>query len=110
MIEILAETQRPRKYWSDLKKKLLREGSELSEKIRQLKMKASDGKSYKKDVLDTENILRLIQSILSPKAEPFKLRLAMKESKKPKIQSCLLRERCKFISKKVIPRNGLIKD
>ena len=76
VIEILTDTQRPRKYWNDLKKKLSEEGSELSEKIGQLKMKSSDGKSYLTDVLDTENILRLIQSIPSPKAEPFKLWLA----------------------------------
>ena len=76
VIEILTETQRPRKYWNDLKKKLLLEGSELSEKIGQLKMISSDGKKYMTDVLDTENILRLVQSIPSPKAEPFKLWLA----------------------------------
>ncbi len=76
VIEILTDTQRPRKYWNDLKKKLSEEGSQLSEKIGQLKMKSSDGKSYLTDVLDTENILRLIQSIPSPKAEPFKLWLA----------------------------------
>lgn len=76
VIEILTDTKRPRKYWNDLKKKLSEEGSQLSEKIGQLKMKSSDGKSYLTDVLDTENILRLIQSIPSPKAEPFKLWLA----------------------------------
>lgn len=67
VIEILTDTQRPRKYWNDLKKKLSEEGSQLSEKIGQLKMKSSDGKSYLTDVLDTENILRLIQSITIPK-------------------------------------------
>lgn len=76
IITVLTDSQRPRKYWNDLKKKLTEEGSELSEKIGQLKMKSSDGKFYKTDVLDTENILRLIQSIPSPKAEPFKLWLA----------------------------------
>ena len=76
VIEILTDTKRPRKYWNDLKQKLSEEGSQLSEKIGQLKMKSSDGKSYLTDVLDTENILRLIQSIPSPKAEPFKLWLA----------------------------------
>ena len=76
VIEILTENKRPRKYWNDLKKKLLIEGSQLSEKIGQLKMQSSDGKFYKTDILDTENILRLIQSIPSPKAEPFKLWLA----------------------------------
>jgi hypothetical protein len=76
VIESLTNSQRPRRYWNDLKKKLAKEGSELSEKIGQLKMKSSDGKLYKTDVLDTENILRLVQSVPSPKAEPFKLWLA----------------------------------
>jgi len=73
VIEILTQSDRPRKYWSDLKTKLQKEGSELSEKIGQLKMKSSDGKFYKTDVADTEQLFRLIQSIPSPKAEPFKL-------------------------------------
>ncbi len=76
IIQVLAQTDRPRKYWNDLKTKLKIEGSELSEKIGQLKMQAGDGKFYFTDVLDTENILRLIQSVPSPKAEPFKLWLA----------------------------------
>ena len=76
VIEALTETDRPRKYWNDLKTKLKREGSELSEKIGQLKMTATDGKMRETDVADTEQIFRLIQSIPSPKAEPFKLWLA----------------------------------
>lgn len=76
VIEVLTGTDRPRKYWNDLKTKLRKEGSELSEKIGQLKMQSSDGKHYKTDVADTEQIFRLIQSIPSPKAEPFKLWLA----------------------------------
>ncbi len=76
VIEILTESDRPRKYWSDLKSKLKKEGSELSEKIGQLKMKSTDDKYYKTDVADTEQLFRLIQSIPSPKAEPFKLWLA----------------------------------
>lgn len=76
VIEVLTETERPRKYWNDLKMKLEKEGSQLSAKIGQLKMKASDGKKYLTDVADTENLFRLIQSIPSPKAEPFKLWLA----------------------------------
>ncbi len=76
IIKILTESPRPRKYWHSLKTKLKKEGSELSQKVGQLKMQSSDGKFYKTDVLDTENILRLIQSIPSPKAEPFKLWLA----------------------------------
>ncbi len=76
VIEILTGTDRPRKYWSDLKAKLKKEGSELSENIGQLKMQSADGKFYKTDVADTEQLFRLIQSIPSPKAEPFKLWLA----------------------------------
>jgi DNA-damage-inducible protein D len=76
VIEILIGSDRPRKYWSDLKSKLKKEGSELSEKIGQLKMESTDGKSYSTDVADTEQLLRLIQSIPSPKAEPFKTWLA----------------------------------
>ncbi|MFN3756937.1 MAG: Bro-N domain-containing protein [Flavobacterium sp.] len=76
VIEVLTGTDRPRKYWSDLKTKLKREGSELSDKIGQLKMKSTDGKNYQTDVADTEQLFRLIQSIPSPKAEPFKLWLA----------------------------------
>ncbi|TAD84544.1 MAG: hypothetical protein EAY75_12890 [Bacteroidetes bacterium] len=82
VIEILTGTDRPRKYWSDLKAKLKKEGSELSEKIGQLKMKASDGKFYATDVADTEQLFRLIQSIPSPKAEPFKLWLAQVASER----------------------------
>ncbi|MEI6899911.1 MAG: Bro-N domain-containing protein [Bacteroidota bacterium] len=76
VIEALTGTERPRKYWSDLKAKLQKEGSELSEKIGQLKMMAGDGKMRNTDVADTEQLFRLIQSIPSPKAEPFKLWLA----------------------------------
>jgi len=76
IVEVLTKTDRPRKYWSDLKSKLKTEGSQLSEKIGQLKMMASDGKYYLTDVADTESMLRLIQSIPSPKAEPIKLWLA----------------------------------
>ncbi len=76
VIEILTGTDRPRKYWSDLKSKLKKEGSELSEKIGQLKMSGEDGKMRITDVADTEQLFRLIQSIPSPKAEPFKLWLA----------------------------------
>ncbi|MDC8001781.1 Bro-N domain-containing protein [Aequorivita todarodis] len=76
VVQILTQSDRPRKYWSDLKSKLKKEGSELSEKIGQLKMQSSDGKLYKTDVADTEQLFRLIQSIPSPKAEPFKLWIA----------------------------------
>ncbi|RZL41091.1 MAG: hypothetical protein EOP00_25500 [Pedobacter sp.] len=76
VIIILTGTERPRKYWSDLKSKLNKEGSQLSENIGQLKMLSSDGKYYKTDVADTEQLFRLIQSVPSPKAEPFKLWIA----------------------------------
>jgi len=66
----------PRRYWSDLKIKLHAEGSEVYEKIVQLKMPTPDGKMRLTDVADTEQLLRLIQSIPSPKAEPFKMWLA----------------------------------
>jgi len=76
VIAVLTDSERPRKYWSDLKSKLKKEGSELSENIGQLKMKSADGKLYKTDVADTQQLFRLIQSIPSPKAEPFKLWVA----------------------------------
>ena len=76
IVEILTESPRPRKYWWDLKKRLKEEWSELSSNIGQLKMKARDWKNYKTDVFDTKWILRLIQSIPSKKAEPFKMWLA----------------------------------
>ena len=76
VIEVLTESNRPRKYWDDLKRKLQAEGSELSEKIGQLKMQASDGKMRITDVADVEQLFRLIQSIPSPKAEPFKVWLS----------------------------------
>ena len=76
VIEVLTGTERPRKYWGDLKSKLKKEGSELSEKIGQLKMQAEDGKLRITDIADTEQLFRLIQSIPSPKAEPFKLWIA----------------------------------
>jgi len=82
VIEVLTETDRPRKYWSDLKVKLKKEGSQLSEKIGHLKMLAPDGKMRNTDVADTEQIFRLIQSIPSPKAEPFKLWLAQLASER----------------------------
>ena len=76
VIEVLTNSDRPRKYWSDLKSKLIKEGSEVSDKIGQLKMQAPDGKMRLTDIADTEQLFRLIQSIPSPKAEPFKLWLA----------------------------------
>ena len=76
VVEILTDSPRPRKYWNALKAKLKLEGSELSHKLGQLKLEAEDGKMRLTDVADSEQLLRLIQSIPSPKAEPFKLWLA----------------------------------
>ena len=78
VVEVLVENnKRPRKYWSDLKQKLISEGfDEVSEKIGQLKMLAKDGKMRLTDVADTKTLLRIIQTIPSPKAEPFKRWLA----------------------------------
>ena len=77
VVEALTGTERPRKYWNDLKKKLIKEGYvEVSEKIGQLKLIASDGKEYLTDCANTETIFRIIQTVPSPKAEPFKRWLA----------------------------------
>ena len=77
IIGALTNANIPRNYWSDLKRKLSVEGSQLHEDIVQLKMKSKkDGKSYLTDILDTKGVLRLIESVPSPKAEPFKLWLA----------------------------------
>ncbi|PIP55200.1 MAG: phage antirepressor protein [Bacteroidetes bacterium CG23_combo_of_CG06-09_8_20_14_all_32_9] len=99
VVEILTESQRPRKYWNDLKKKLTSEGYiEVSEKIGQLKMMAKDGKMRDTDIADTETLLRIIQSIPSPKAEPFKRWLAkvgyerLEEIENPELASKRARE------------------
>lgn len=76
IIEVLTDSSIPKRYWADLKRKLVEEGSQVYENIVHLKLIASDGKFRMTDVLDTKNILRLIESIPSPKAEPFKLWLA----------------------------------
>lgn len=76
VVEVLTGTDRPRKYWNDLKKKLINEGSELSDKIGQLKIHAPDEKMRLTDVASTGQLFRLIQSIPSPKAEPFKIWIA----------------------------------
>jgi len=76
IVRVLTDSPNPRKYWSVLKTRLKKEGSELTTNCSQLKMQSADGKFYKTDVADTEQILRLIQSIPSPKAEPFKVWLA----------------------------------
>lgn len=76
VIAILTESSNPRKYWSVLKTRLKKEGSELATNCSQLKMRSSDNKMYLTDVANTQQLFRLIQSIPSPKAEPFKLWLA----------------------------------
>lgn len=76
VVSVLTDSDRPRKYWSDLKSKLAEEGSEVSEKIGQLSLLAEDNKMRATDVADLETTFRIIQSIPSPKAEPFKLWLA----------------------------------
>ena len=76
VIAILTDSPNPRKYWSVLKTRLKAEGSQLATNCSQLKMESADGKFYLTDVADTEQLFRLIQSIPSPKAEPFKLWLA----------------------------------
>ena len=76
VISILTDSPNPLKYWSVLKTRLKREGSELTTNCSQLKMQAADGKKYLTDVANTEQLFRLIQSVPSPKAEPFKLWIA----------------------------------
>jgi len=77
VISALTDSKIPKRYWTDLKRNLIKEGSQLYENIVQLKMKSKkDGKNYPADTLDTKGILRLIESVPSPKAEPFKLWLA----------------------------------
>ena len=99
VIAILTESERPRKYWSDLKKKLTNEGYiEVSEKIGQLKMMAPDGKMRETDAADAETMLRIVQSVPSPKAEPIKQWLArvgyerMKETVDPALSIGRARE------------------
>lgn len=99
VIEILTDSSRPRKYWSDLKNKLANdEFVQLSEIIGQLKIESSDGKKYLTDCADTEGLLRIIQSIPSPKAEPFKRWLAkvgyerLEEIENPELATARIRE------------------
>jgi prophage antirepressor-like protein len=82
VVAVLTDSPNPRKYWSVLKTRLKAEGSQLTTNCSQLKMQSSDGKFYKTDVADTEQLFRLIQSIPSPKAEPFKLWLAQVASER----------------------------
>ena len=76
ILGVLTERENPGKYWSVLKTRLKKEGNELATICSQLKMKASDGKMRKTDVADMQGVFRIIQSVPSPKAEPFKMWLA----------------------------------
>ena len=76
VVGVLTDSPNPNNYWKVMKHRLAKEGSELVTNCNQLKMQSSDGKYYKTDVADTEQLLRLIQTIPSPKAEPFKMWLA----------------------------------
>jgi prophage antirepressor-like protein len=76
VIEVLTESPNPRNYWKVLKHRLIKEGNELVTNCNQLKMQSADGKKYLTDVANVEQLFRLIQSIPSPKAEPFKLWLS----------------------------------
>jgi prophage antirepressor-like protein len=76
VVEVLTDSNEPKRYWSDLKRKLAKEGNETYDDIVRLKMRAADGKMRLTDVADTEQLFRIIQSIQSPKAEPFKLWIA----------------------------------
>ena len=82
VIEILTESENPRDYWKVLKHQLAKEGSEVVTNCNQLKLPAADGKMRLTDVLDTKGILRLVQSVPSPKAEPFKMWLALEINNK----------------------------
>lgn len=98
VVEVLTDSPNPRKYWSVLKTRLKKEESQLTTNCSQLKMQAADGKFYLTDVADTEQLLRLIQSIPSPKAEPFKLWLAqvgyerLEEIENPELAAKRMRE------------------
>jgi len=98
IVEVLTESGRARKYWSDLKNRLTEEGFKLSAKIGQLKLMSSDGKSYSTDCVNTKNAFRIIQSIPSKKAEPFKQWLAevgyqrVQEIENPELAQKLMRD------------------
>lgn len=98
VVEVLTESPNSRKYWSVLKTRLKKEGGQLTTICSQLKMKSADGKYYLTDVADTEQLLRLIQSVPSPKAEPFKMWLAkvgyerMQEIENPELAQARMRD------------------
>ena len=109
VVGVLSESVNPKNYWKVLKNRLKKEGSELVTNCNQLKLQSSDGKFYNTDVADTEQLFRLIQSVPSKKAEPFKLWLAqvgrerIDEIEDPELGFDRLME---TISKKDIPKNG----
>ena len=82
VVAVLTESPNPRNYWKVLKHRLIKEGNESVTNCNQLKMQSSDGKRYLTDVADTEQLFRLIQSIPSPKAEPFKQWMAQVAAKR----------------------------
>ena len=111
VISVLTDTANPRRYWSDLKRKLKIEGAvEVYEKIVQLKLLSPDGKKRLTDVASTEQLLRIIQSIPSPKAEPFKAWLAMvgKERIEERFPVWYAVLRCRIAAQKIrhpMPKN-----
>ena len=114
VIEVLVGGDRPRKYWSDLKKKLVAEGyAEVSEKIGQLKMAAPDGKQRFTDCANTETLFRIIQSIPAPKVEPLKRWLAkvgkerIDEIENPELAMARMQE---LYEKKGYPKEWIDKD
>ena len=109
VIGVLTESPNPRKYWSVLKTRLKKEGSQLATNCSQLKLQSADGKFYNTDVASTEQLLRLIQSIPSPKAEPFNYgwhKLVMKGSKRYKTRKKALTGLWKIISSSGTAKNG----
>ncbi len=110
VVAVLTDSPEPRKYWSVLKTRLKKEGVELTTICSQLKMLASDGKKYLTDVANETQLFRLIQSIPSPKAEPFKQWMAQiakhNGSTRYKIPNYLLNKRCVIIDSSDIRKNG----
>lgn len=113
VVGVLSWSKRPRKYWSDLKSNLKKEGSNIIDEVERVKMLSSDGKYYKTDVVTTEPLFRIIQSIPSPNAEPFKLWLArlgrerLEEIAGPELIS---QRRIQTYRKNDIVMNGLAKE
>jgi hypothetical protein len=117
VVGILTDNDSPRRYWSDVKRKLRGEGFELYEKIVQLKMRSLDGKSYATDAADTETMLRIVQSIPSPKAEPVKQWLARvgsdrldENSQSDLLAGLTLEQRAIFLRGQIADRNLTLAD